>query len=119
MSRAFGDTASAGVIQEPQYHSLFMQPSDELYAVVASDGIWEFIDYAKVVELTSKKLRLKGPSETAKFLLEASRKRWAAYCGDYCDDITLLVIQWNVSTKGEETSTNYSFNLTREIELGK
>ena len=27
-----------------------------VYAVIASDGIWEFIDYSKVVDLTSKKL---------------------------------------------------------------
>ena len=25
------------------------------YAVIASDGIWEFIDYAKAVDLSAKK----------------------------------------------------------------
>merc|ERR1712151_884019 len=43
MSRAFGDTACAGVLQEPSYQQFFMQPEDELYAIIASDGIWEFI----------------------------------------------------------------------------
>lgn len=104
MSRAFGDTACAGVLQEPDYQTLFMQPSDECYAIVASDGIWEFIDYTKAVDLSAKKLRLKGPSETARFLTDASRKRWAAACGDYCDDITVLLIQWNVAEPGVDTN---------------
>eukprot|EP00931_Biecheleriopsis_adriatica_P057523 TRINITY_DN34132_c0_g1_i1.p1 TRINITY_DN34132_c0_g1~~TRINITY_DN34132_c0_g1_i1.p1 ORF type:complete len:918 (+),score=218.73 TRINITY_DN34132_c0_g1_i1:34-2754(+) len=113
MSRAFGDTACGGVIQEPQYHQLFIQPEDEVYAIVASDGIWEFIDYAKAVDLTAKKLRLKGPRESLQYLLEASRKRWATYCEDYCDDITALMIQWNVVVKGSESTTNYEFSCRR------
>lgn len=111
MSRAFGDVACAGLLQEPDYQQLLLQPSDEYYAIIASDGVWEFIDYEKAVELTSKKLRLKGPRETARFLVEASRKRWAAYCGDYCDDITAVVVQWNVSEK--ETDDNHCIVVQR------
>ncbi|CAK9023756.1 unnamed protein product [Durusdinium trenchii] len=111
MSRAFGDTACAGVLQEPHYHQMFIQPSDEFFAVIASDGIWEFIDYTKAVDLTAKKLRLKGPREAARNLVDASRKRWAAYCGEYCDDITALVVKWNVSAKGADTSTNHEFSV--------
>lgn len=44
---------------------------------VASDGVWEFLTSEDVVKLTAKKLRLKGPRETVKNLIEASRKRWA------------------------------------------
>ncbi|CAE7239206.1 PRKAR2A, partial [Symbiodinium natans] len=99
MSRAFGDTACAGVLREPHYQRMFIQPSDEVYAVIASDGIWEFIDYAKAVDLTSKKLRLKGPREAVRHLVDASRKRWAAYCGEYCDDITAMIVKWNVNVK--------------------
>lgn len=112
MSRAFGDTACAGVLQEPHYHQMFVQPSDEFYAVIASDGIWEFIDYAKAVDLSAKKLRLKGPREAARYLVDCSRKRWAAYCGEYCDDITAMVVKWNVSVKGSDASTNHEFAVT-------
>lgn len=114
MSRAFGDTACGGVLQEPDYNQVFMQPDEELYAIIASDGIWEFLDYTKAVELTAKKLRLKGCKEAGRFLVEASRKRWSTYCGDYCDDITAIIVQWNVSSAQTSTGdTNYEFSVTR------
>merc|ERR1740122_75952 len=111
MSRAFGDTACGGVSQEPEYKEILIQPSDEYYAMVASDGIWEFMGPEKVVELSAKKLRLKGPRETLRFLVEASRKRWVYCCGDYCDDITAVIVQWNVKEK--DLATNHSLQITR------
>merc|ERR1712151_620189 len=51
MSRAFGDTACSGVLQEPEYQKLDLQPSDQVYAVLASDGIWEFLTYEQTLEL--------------------------------------------------------------------
>lgn len=113
MSRAFGDTACGGVLQEPDYNQVFMQPNEELYAIIASDGIWEFLDYDKAVDLTAKKLRLKGCKEAGRFLVEASRKRWSTYCGDYCDDITAIIVQWNVSGKAGSGDANYEFSVTR------
>jgi len=111
MSRAFGDTACAGVLQEPELQEHHLQSNDEFYAIVASDGIWEFLDYQKTMELSNKKLRLKGTRETVKYLTEASRKRWALCCGDYCDDITAIIIQWNVKKK--DTASNYVINVVR------
>jgi len=95
MSRAFGDTACNGVLREPQYHRFLMQPTDQWYAVIASDGIWEFIDGEEAYSMTAKKLRLKGTRETSNFLTEVSRKRWQHCCGDYSDDITAIMVQWN------------------------
>jgi len=99
MSRAFGDTACAGVLREPEYHKYLMQPSDEWYAIVASDGVWEFIEGEEAMNMTAKKLRLKGAHETLKFLVNASRKRWQYCCGEYCDDITAVIVQWNSHEK--------------------
>jgi cAMP-dependent protein kinase regulator len=99
MSRAFGDTACNGVLREPEYHKYLMQPSDEWYAIVASDGIWEFIEGEEALAMTAKKLRLKGTRETLQFLVNASRKRWSYCCGDYCDDITAILVQWNSHEK--------------------
>jgi len=113
MSRAFGDTACAGVLQEPEYKEILCQPSDEYYAVIASDGIWEFIEYEQAVELSAKKLRLKGPRETVRFLVEASRKRWAYCCGDYCDDITAILVQWNYNDKEATHTTNHTLTARR------
>lgn len=113
MSRAFGDTACAGVTQEPEYNRFLMQPSDEYYAIVASDGVWEFLEPEDVVGLSAKKLRLKGPRETLQFILSASRKRWAHCCGDYCDDITGILVQWNAKKDGSDS--NHSLTLQRHV----
>jgi serine/threonine protein phosphatase PrpC len=99
MSRAFGDTACNGVSREPEYHKFLMQPSDEYFAIVASDGIWEFIEGEEALNMTAKKLRLKGARETLQFLVSASRKRWQYCCGEYCDDITAILVQWNSHEK--------------------
>mmetsp|Transcript_78298 Transcript_78298/g.137919 ORF Transcript_78298/g.137919 Transcript_78298/m.137919 type:complete len:736 (+) Transcript_78298:221-2428(+) len=109
MSRAFGDTACAGVLREPEYEKFLMQPTDQWYAVVASDGVWEFLEGSEACGLTSKKLRLKGTRETVEFLVAASRKRWAHVCGDYCDDITAILIQWNTPSSGG--SDNHSLSV--------
>mmetsp|Transcript_36608 Transcript_36608/g.105255 ORF Transcript_36608/g.105255 Transcript_36608/m.105255 type:complete len:1056 (-) Transcript_36608:152-3319(-) len=111
MSRAFGDTACNGVLREPEYHKFLMQPTDQWYAIVASDGVWEFLEGEEVCNLTAKKLRLKGPQETINFLVGASRKRWEHCCGDYCDDITAILIQWNSDNK--ESKTNHSLTVKR------
>ena len=66
------------------------------------------------MELSAKKLRLKGPRETVNFLKGASRKRWAHVCGDYCDDITCMLVQWNAKDKGATASkTSHSLAVSR------
>lgn len=111
MSRAFGDTACPGVLREPEYHKYVMQPTDQWYAIVASDGVWEFLEGSEVCNLTAKKLRLKGPQETLNFLVQCSRKRWNYCCGEYCDDITAMLVQWNADDK--ESKTNHALTVKR------
>ena len=31
----------AGISRVPEYHKFLMQPNDQWYAIVASDGIWD------------------------------------------------------------------------------
>eukprot|EP00397_Hematodinium_sp_SG-2012_P001567 GEMP01001571.1.p1 GENE.GEMP01001571.1~~GEMP01001571.1.p1 ORF type:complete len:934 (+),score=192.77 GEMP01001571.1:272-3073(+) len=105
MSRAMGDfcCAERGVTQEPNYECIAIQPGDQWYALVASDGVWEFLDGEQVTSLSAKKLRLKGPNETLRFVVDASRKRWKHYQGDYCDDISAILVQWNSKSQDEQT----------------
>jgi serine/threonine protein phosphatase PrpC len=112
MSRAFGDTACAGVLREPEYHKYSMQPSDEWYAIVASDGIWDFIEGEEAMTMTAKKLRLKGTRETLAFLVQAARKRWKYCAGDYCDDITAILVQWNSHEK-KSGKANHTLTLRK------
>jgi serine/threonine protein phosphatase PrpC len=112
MSRAFGDTACNGVLREPEYHKYLMQPSDEWYAIVASDGVWEFMEGEEATAMTAKKLRLKGTRETLSFLVNASRKRWQYCCGEYCDDITAILVQWNSHEKKTD-ACNHTLSLKK------
>lgn len=115
MSRAFGDTACGGVLRDPVYRKFLMQPTDEWYAILASDGVWEFLECEACMTLTAKKLRLKGPRETSKFLVDMCRKRWNHCCGDYCDDITAVVVQWNVHDSSG-AGTNNTLSVKRPVE---
>lgn len=111
MSRAFGDTSCKGVLQVPDYSVYEMQSAEELYIIIASDGVWEFLSYSTLAEYTAKKLRLKGPFEVARFVVQSSRSQWnSAYGGDdYCDDITTLVVQLNAKVKDSETNFAVSY----------
>merc|ERR1719253_1189751 len=110
MSRCFGDLSCAnrGISQEPSFHEAEMRGDCQWYLVVASDGVWEFLDAAWV----TKKLRLKGPKETGRLLIDCSRKRWEAYEGTYCDDITAIVVQFNVRAKGDDTDAGVNMEFT-------
>lgn len=112
MSRAFGDTACNGILREPEYHKFLMQPADQWYAIVASDGVWEFFEGEEVSNLSAKKLRLKGPRETNQFLVSASRKRWERICGDYCDDITSILVQWNSADAPRDVDCNHQLTVS-------
>mmetsp|Transcript_23305 Transcript_23305/g.51464 ORF Transcript_23305/g.51464 Transcript_23305/m.51464 type:complete len:747 (-) Transcript_23305:116-2356(-) len=110
MSRSFGDLAVAGLSREPEYRKFQMQPSDEWYAMMASDGMWEFMDGEEVGKIVGKKLHLKGAPDTLKTCVNASRKRWKHVCGDYCDDITGVLVKWN-SRDLDIGKANHSLNV--------
>lgn len=54
MSRSIGDlvAASVGVIPEPEFFELVLNESDK-FMVIASDGVWEFIDNDECVRLVT------------------------------------------------------------------
>jgi len=90
-----------------------MQPGDEWYGIVASDGIWEFLTADEVIKFTSKKLRLKGPRETNKALIDSSRKRWKHVEGEYCDDISCAIIMFNQKAEGDN-NCNHTVTISKE-----
>jgi len=105
MSRAFGDCICKGVSREPGYKNFTVQNDDELYAIIGSGGIWEFIDGQEAFRVTKTKVRLKGPGETLDFLVGKSRSAWSRFCRGQCDDITAILVQWNSHAKKEEEKT--------------
>jgi len=108
MSRALGDfmlSTNAGVLNKPDYHCLGMQPGEEWYVLISSDGIWEFFPPEDVAKIIPKKLRLKGVKETCRLVCESSRRRWAQIEEDYCDDIGCIMLMFN--SKGPDSGNNH------------
>jgi len=101
MSRSLGDHAlkTVGVISEPVVTKHDLQDNDD-FLIIATDGVWEFIDSAEAVKIVSNKLdEGYGASQACQALIEEAASKWHEHEGDYRDDITALVVKvkqlWN------------------------
>jgi len=65
---------------------------NDLFLILATDGVWEFVSSEKAVEIVATNLH-KGSSKACQHLIEAAADRWHQEEGDYRDDITALVIR--------------------------
>jgi len=95
MSRSLGDDCvkEHGVNAIPDVMSYTLkQETGEVMIVMASDGVWEFLETAWVVRAVIKALPGKGLMKCAKKLTREAKHRWKDEEGDYCDDITALLI---------------------------
>jgi len=109
MARSIGDhlVSDVGVCAEPEVRKfeLGAMPTDPAsdghhFIVMASDGVWEFIESADACALVLKFLKAdidKGASGDATVavtkLIETAAAKWRQEEGDYRDDITAIVIQ--------------------------
>lgn len=94
MSRAFGDTYSQqlGVICEPEILEVEVKQND-LFILMCSDGVWEFISSQDAVNLVSKS---EGSAKKATEKLAAlAWMRWKNMYDVLVDDITAMVIYLN------------------------
>ena len=92
MSRSFGDEIahSVGVICNPEIFDYRLLKEDK-FIILASDGIWEFINSEEVVDIV-KEFYLKNDSKGAtECLYEEACKRWMNKEG-IIDDITIIVV---------------------------
>jgi serine/threonine protein phosphatase PrpC len=95
MSRTIGDEAvkAHGVIASPEVGELTLDLGENPFVVLASDGVWEFMDSEFVVKAVAKKIQSDGPEKTVQKLQREAKKRWRQEEGDYCDDITSILVQ--------------------------
>jgi len=95
MARSLGDQIAKqiGVIAVPEVEYLALDPGDKPFLVLSSDGIWEFLSSEFVAKACAKSLASKGVEKTIEKLHKEARKRWASAEGEYCDDITSVLIQ--------------------------
>ena len=94
MSRVLGDTDAerCGLIPTPEVRTHKHGPEDR-FMIIASDGIWEFIDSSEAVRIVDMAYRAgKAASEAAGSLILRAALRWAQNEGNYRDDITATVV---------------------------
>ena len=93
MARSIGDHAvsAVGVIAEPVVTTHEIGDDDE-FMILASDGVWEFIDSAEAVRIVGNNLH-RGATKACQALIEAAAVRWHQEEGAYRDDITAIVVR--------------------------
>ena len=95
VSRALGDLNAApfGVIPHPQltYHKV--SPDDQ-YLVLATDGVWTFLESDEVMQTVHKMYKKGKPAQEAcKAIIARSARLWQVHeGGHYRDDITVIVV---------------------------
>eukprot|EP00913_Durusdinium_trenchii_P013635 g12803.t1 len=95
MARTLGDQSvkDHGVVATPEVVLTQVDLSKKVFFIIASDGVWEFLDSQFVVKAVAKKIQSDGPAKTLEKLQREAKKRWKAEEGDYCDDITSVLVQ--------------------------
>lgn len=91
MSRSLGDTVGhdAGIISKPEITRQLVTSEHDIL-IIASDGLWEFIENDECLELAYNPEVAGNPSAVCKYLLAESRKRWMQEEG-VVDDTTIVV----------------------------
>mmetsp|Transcript_84761 Transcript_84761/g.103928 ORF Transcript_84761/g.103928 Transcript_84761/m.103928 type:complete len:453 (-) Transcript_84761:204-1562(-) len=95
MARTLGDQSvkDHGVCATPEVVKTEVDLGKKVFFIIASDGVWEFLDSQFVVKAVAKKIQSDGPAKTLEKLQREAKKRWKAEEGDYCDDITSVLVQ--------------------------
>lgn len=96
MARSIGDHAvkKVGVIATPEVKAYELNSnSDDLFLILATDGIWEFISSQEAAEIVWGVLQSGGgASKATQMLMERAALEWRREEGDYRDDITCIVV---------------------------
>ena len=92
MSRSIGDllASTLGVIPEPEFIEMDID-KDTKFAVLASDGVWEFLDNKKVKDLVMPFYKKNDPEGACKLLISESTKWWNEE-DIVVDDITVICL---------------------------
>lgn len=62
------------------------------FLVIASDGVWEFIDSPEAVDILHAANVSRSATEAVTKLIEAAAHKWRQEEGDYRDDITAVCV---------------------------
>lgn len=91
-TRSLGDhiAKSCGVCAVPEVLIWDISPKDK-FAVIASDGVFEFITSQTVVEMIAK---FKDPIQAAKYVVAEAYRLWLTF-DERTDDITIIIIYFD------------------------
>ena len=94
VARCLGDLKAnrCGLIPTPEICMHTVQPTD-LFLILASDGVWEFIDNDEAVAIVGQFYDKGLPAlDACRFLIAKAALCWRNFEGDYRDDITAIVV---------------------------
>lgn len=100
MSRTFGDISvkKLGITAEPDVHAIDVDIGEHPFALLASDGVWDFLPSKKVMEVVIKALEGEGLESAVSTIIQDAHELWKKAEGDlYCDDITAVLIPLHVT----------------------
>jgi len=100
MARSIGDhlVGAIGVIAEPEVVEMDIDPATDpskdgpQFLVMASDGVWEFIDSPEAIDLLQAANVTRSATEAVTKLIETAAQKWREEEGDYRDDITAVCV---------------------------
>uniref|UniRef100_A0A7S1V284 PPM-type phosphatase domain-containing protein n=1 Tax=Grammatophora oceanica TaxID=210454 RepID=A0A7S1V284_9STRA len=89
MSRSLGDAVAhtAGVSSEPEFTERELDPIVDKFLVVATDGLWEFVDNKETIDMIEAN---RTPTEAVDVLVKESSMRWMRE-EQVIDDTTIIV----------------------------
>jgi len=104
MSRSFGDLVAqrVGVNAVPELSNVRLGPQDKVI-VIASDGVWEFLENIDVANIVYPFFLQKNAEGAAENLVRAAFKQWKKE-ESVIDDITCIVIFLDI--KWRQTQIN-------------
>lgn len=88
MSRSLGDTVAhtAGVSSEPEFSERTLNPEEDRFIIVATDGLWEFVSSKETTDIVSMS---SSPSDAVEALVRESNIRWMKE-EQVIDDTTII-----------------------------
>jgi len=94
MARSLGDNVvkACGVIATPEITMTEVHLDENPFILLASDGIFEFLDCESVVKSMIGELQDADARLQMQELHQAARKRWLEEDNDYCDDMTTVFV---------------------------
>lgn len=111
MSRSLGDLDAdgIGVIPTPEVSFRTLVGGRDRFVVLASDGLWEFLPSATVVDVVGDFLQRGEPAiHAARFLIAMAAHAWQTEEGGYRDDITAVVVYLDEVSQQIEASCSSS-----------